>query len=303
VQQIIQQLVNGISAGSIYALLALGYTMVYGVLGLINFAHGEVFMVAAYVAFFTAGALGYDDMQPHGLGPLQLGMVLVSCVSVAAILGVAIERIAYRPVRGASRLAPLITAIGVSILLQNVGVLLFTSNPRSFPSIITESRMVVGGVILTNIKIVVLILAAVFMAALNYFVKHTWTGKAMRAVACSPTSARLMGISVDRTVTITFALGSALAAVGAVLFGLDQIRIEPLMGVMVGLKAFIAAVIGGIGSIHGAMAGGLLLGVIEQLSAGYLSADYRDAITFSLLIVVLVFRPRGLLGANRQEKV
>jgi len=296
-----QQLVNGLSAGSIYALIALGYTMVYGVLGLINFAHSEVFMMSAFAGFYCAGWLGYKQGLPF---PLAAALaVLVFAMAAAATLGVTIERLAYRPVRNAPRLTPLITAIGVSLLLQNLGIFFFSATPRSFPSIIAESRYEIGGVVITNVKLVIFAVSIVLMIALDRFVKKTWTGKAMRAVSVNPAAARLMGIPVDRTISLTFAIGSALAAAGGVLFGLDQTKIEPLMGVLIGLKAFVAAVLGGIGNIPGAVLGGLLIGLAEQLTAGYISADYRDAITFVILVAVLLFRPQGLLGVVRQEKV
>lgn len=296
-----QQLVNGLSVGSIYALIALGYTMVYGVLGLINFAHSEVFMFGAFSGLFAAQWLGYDASRPFGLGSALL--VLVIAMSSAAALGVTIERLAYRPVRKAPRLTPLITAIGVSLLLQNLGILLFSATPRPFPLIIAEVRWDIGGVVLTNIKVVIFVVSILLMILLELFVFRTWTGKAMRAVSVNPAAARLMGINVDRIIASTFALGSALAAAGGVLFGLDQTRIEPMMGVMIGLKAFVAAVLGGIGNIPGAVLGGIVIGVAEQLTAGYISADYRDAITFVILIAVLLFRPQGMLGTVRQEKV
>jgi branched-chain amino acid transport system substrate-binding protein len=298
-----QQLVNGLSVGSIYALIALGYTMVYGVLKLINFAHSEVFMVGSFVGLFTAQALGFDTAHPEnfGLGPALL--VLLVAMAASALLGLTIERFAYRPLRGAHRLAPLITAIGVSILLQNLAVLVFGANPRSFPMIVAETRYELGGVVLTNLKILIFVVSGLLMLGLQFFVRSTWTGKAMRALSVNLSAAKLMGISVNHVIALTFVVGSALAAAGGILFGLDQGKIEPLMGVLVGLKAFVAAVLGGIGSIPGAALGGLLIGVAEQLTAGYLSADYRDAITFAILIAVLLVRPEGLFGSGRVEKV
>lgn len=299
-----QQLVNGLSVGSIYALIALGYTMVYGILGLINFAHSEVFMMGAFGGLFAAGWLGYDPTTEGAGFPLwAAAIVLLFAMAAAATLGVSIERLAYRPVRSAPRLTPLITAIGVSLLLQNVGIFFFTATPRSFPHIVAEERFVIGGVVITNIKIIIFAVLLVLMIALELFVHRTWMGKAMRATSVNPAAARLMGVPVDRVIMTTFAIGSALAAAGGILFGLDQSRVEPLMGVLIGLKAFVAAVFGGIGNIPGAVLGGLLIGVAEQLTVGYISADYRDAITFVILIGVLIFRPQGLLGVVRQEKV
>jgi branched-chain amino acid transport system permease protein len=299
----LQQLVNGLSIGSVYALIALGYTMVYGVLRLINFAHSEVFMMGAFASFYAASWLGFDPMQPTGFGLGRALLVLVIAMAACALLGLAIERFAYRPIRRARRLTPLITAIGVSILLQNVGILVFGANPRSFPMIVAEQRYEVGGVVLTNIKLLIFGVSALLMFVLHYLVRHTWTGKAMRAVSVNLDNAKLMGISVNRVIAFTFVVGSALAAAGGILFGLDQSKIEPLMGVLVGLKAFVAAVLGGIGNIMGAALGGLLIGVAEQLTAGYLSADYRDAITFAILIGVLLVRPEGLFGSAKIEKV
>jgi branched-chain amino acid transport system permease protein len=299
----LQQLVNGLSAGSIYALIALGYTMVYGVLKLINFAHSEVFMASAFAGFYAALALGYDSADPAAFGLLRALLVLCAAMAASATLGVAIERFAYRPLRTAPRLAPLITAIGVSLLLQNVGVLLFGATPRSFPSIVPETRYELGGVVITNIKILIFVVAIALMIGLHLMVKHSWLGKAMRALSVNPSAAKLMGIAVDQVIMFTFAIGSALAAAGGILFGLDQTKIEPLMGVMIGLKAFVAAVLGGIGNIMGAALGGFVIGIAEQLTAGYISADYRDAITFAILIGVLLVRPQGMLGSVRAEKV
>jgi branched-chain amino acid transport system permease protein len=299
----LQQLVNGLSAGSIYALIALGYTMVYGVLKLINFAHSEVFMVGAFTGFYAALALGYDSSDPAAFGLLRALLVLCAAMAASATLGVTIERFAYRPLRNAPRLAPLITAIGVSLLLQNIGVLLFGATPRSFPSIVPETRYELGGVVITNIKILIFLVAIALMIGLHLMVKHSWLGKAMRAVSVNQSAAKLMGIAVDQVIMFTFAIGSALAAAGGILFGLDQTKIEPLMGVMIGLKAFVAAVLGGIGNIMGAALGGFLIGIAEQLTAGYISADYRDAITFAILIGVLLVRPQGMLGSVRAEKV
>jgi branched-chain amino acid transport system permease protein len=305
VSELFQQIINGLSLGSIYALIALGYTMVYGILKLINFAHGEVFMVGAYAGFYSAGFLGVEGYEASGVGfPLALALlVLVFAMAVSALLGVTIEGLAYRPVRSAPRLTPLITAIGVSLLLQNLAMLVFSPNPRRYPAILREVRFELGGVIVTNIKLAIFAVAIALMAALHLFVQRTWTGRAMRALSMNLDAARLMGIDVNGTIRATFALGSALAAAGGILFGLDQITINPLMGVLTGLKAFVAAVLGGIGNIRGAVLGGLLIGLAEQLTAGYLSPDYRDAITFLILIVILLMKPEGLLGVVRQEKV
>ena len=303
--ELIQQIINGLSLGSIYALIALGYTMVYGILRLINFAHGEVFMVGAYAGYYIAAALGIDAYEASGQPfPLLFSvLVLFGAMAAAAALGSSIEFLAYRPVRNAPRLTPLITAIGVSLFLQNAGMLIFSPNPRRYPPILREVRFDFGGVILTNIKLTIFVVAVALMAALRFFVMRTWTGRAMRAVSIHLDAAKLMGIDVDRTIRVCFAIGSALAAAGGILFGLDQSTINPLMGVLTGLKAFVAAVLGGIGNIPGAVLGGVLIGLAEQLTAGYISPDYRDAITFVILILVLMLKPEGLLGVVKQEKV
>ena len=303
--ELLQQIVNGLSLGSIYALIALGYTMVYGILKLINFAHGEVFMVGSYAGFYASGALGVQSYEAAGKSfPLLLALaVLAFAMLTSATLGVTIEALAYRPVRSAPRLTPLITAIGVSLFLQNAAMLVFSPNPRRYPAILSEVRFDVGGVIVTNIKLAIFVVAMLLMFGLYLLVNKTWTGRAMRALSMNIDAARLMGIDVNKTIRATFAIGSGLAAAGGILYGLDQIMINPLMGVLTGLKAFVAAVLGGIGNIPGALLGGLLIGLAEQLTAGYLSPDYRDAITFVILILVLLLKPEGLLGVVRQEKV
>ena len=301
--QLLQQILNGLSLGSIYALIALGYTMVYGILKLINFAHGEVFMVGAYTGYYAAISLGIEHYGAASFPLLLALVVLLLAMAASALLGVTIELFAYRPVRSAPRLTPLITAIGVSLLLQNAAMLLFSPNPRPYPPILREVRFELGGVIVTNVKLTIFAVAIVLMLGLHWFIQRTWTGKAMRAVSVNLDAARLMGIDTNRIIRSTFAVGSALAAAGGILFGLDQIMVSPLMGVLTGLKAFVAAVLGGIGNIRGAVLGGLLIGLAEQLTAGYLSPDYRDAITFVILIVILILRPQGLLGVVRAEKV
>ena len=297
---LLQQLLNGITWGSIYALIALGYTMVYGVLRLINFAHGEVYMMGAMAGYYTAHALGFAS------APSLFGLVVVLALSMVAcgLLGAAIERIAYRPLRAAGRLAPLITAIGVSLLLQNTGQLVFGADPKFFPPLLQSHEVIrAGGVAVSNIQLTVLVTALLLMAALEYIVQRTRFGRAMRAVSYDAPAAALMGVPVDRVIAGTFVLGSMLAAAAGILVGLSNPKIEPLMGLMPGLKAFVAAVLGGIGSVPGAMVGGLLLGVIETLVTGYLSSTYRDAIAFVILIAILLFRPTGLFGAPQTEKV
>jgi branched-chain amino acid transport system permease protein len=300
VEQFFQQLLNGIAWGGIYALVALGYTMVYGVLRLINFAHGEVYMVGAMTGYYVAHALSLGR-EPSLLG---LVTVLLAAMAVCAVLGATIERVAYRPLRGAPRLAPLITAIGVSLLLQNAGQLVFGADPKFFPPLL-ESREVlrVGALAVSNIQLTVVVTALVLMAGLELVVMRTRFGRAMRAVSVDAPAAALMGVNVDRVIAGTFMLGSALAAAAGILVGLSNPKIDPLMGLMPGLKAFVAAVLGGIGSVPGAMAGGLLLGVVETLVSGYLSSTYRDAIAFVILIAILLYRPAGLFGSAQAEKV
>jgi branched-chain amino acid transport system permease protein len=300
VENLLQQLLNGITWGSIYALVALGYTMVYGVLKLINFAHGEVYMVGAMAGYYAAHALGLA--QAPSLGSLVL--VLLLSMAACALLGALIERVAYRPLRGAGRLAPLITAIGVSLLLQNAGQIVFGADPKFFPALLRSREVIrAGGVAVSNIQLTVLVTALVLMAGLQYVVRRTRFGRAMRAVSYDAPAAALMGVPVDRVILGTFVVGSMLAAAAGILVGLSNPKIDPLMGLMPGLKAFVAAVLGGIGSVPGAMAGGLLLGVIETFVTAYLSSTYRDAIAFVILVVILLFRPTGLFGAPQTEKV
>jgi branched-chain amino acid transport system permease protein len=301
VQELFQQLANGIAWGSIYALIALGYTMVYGILRLINFAHGDVYMVGAFVAYFTARGLGAGGANAS---PAYAILVLVTAMAACAVLGILIEFFAYRPVRRSSRLTALITAIGVSLLLENLGIRIFGADPKFFPQIVAPRRVELGGgVIVTNHQITVVVVSFVLMVLLTLFVTRTRTGKAMRAVAFHRDAASLMGIPVNRIITITFAIGSALAAAAGVLVGLTNPKIEPLMGIMPGVKAFVAAVLGGIGSIPGAVIGGLVMGVSEYLVVGYVSSTFRDAIAFVILILVLLIKPAGILGRNVAEKV
>jgi branched-chain amino acid transport system permease protein len=301
VQELFQQLANGIAWGSIYALIALGYTMVYGILRLINFAHGDIYMVGAFAAYYLARLLHAGGPDPS---PLLAAVVLLASMAICAALGVAMEFFAYRPVRKSSRLTALITAIGVSLLLENLGIRLFGADPKFFPQLVAPRTITLAeGVIVTNHQITVVLISILLMVALTLFVHRTRTGKAMRAVAFNRDAASLMGIPVNRIITITFAIGSALAAAAGVLVGLTNPKIEPLMGIMPGVKAFVAAVLGGIGSIPGAVIGGLVMGVSEYLVVGYISSTYRDAIAFVILILVLLVKPAGLLGRNVAEKV
>jgi branched-chain amino acid transport system permease protein len=294
----LQQLVNGLSLGSIYALIALGYTMVYGVLRLINFAHGDVYMVGAYVGYYLSRKL--QGEQPSIVSAL---LVMAGSMIACALLGMLIERLAYRPVRREARLTLLITAIGVSLFIENVAQLVFGPDPKFFPSLAPHADILLGGVRLTSEQITVIAVSVLLMVCLRFFILKTRTGKAMRAVSFSLDAARLMGISTDRIIAITFALGSALAAAAGVLIGMQIPKVDPLMGIMYGLKAFVAAVLGGIGSIPGAVLGGLLIGISEVMVVGYLSSTYREAIAFGILILVLILRPQGLLGRVQKEKV
>ncbi|MDR2485689.1 MAG: branched-chain amino acid ABC transporter permease [Treponema sp.] len=291
-----QQLINGISLGSIYALIALGYTMVYGIVMLINFAHGDVLMVGAYTGYFVLTALG--------VSPWSLTLAFVIAMTVCGGLGMCIERFAYRPLRSAPRLNSLITAIAVSLILQNgARVLRFIGpNPRQFPRP-PIGTVNLGNFSISNIQIIVIILSAALMLALNYIISYTKRGKAMRAVSYDMQAASLMGIPVNGTISFTFALGSVLAAAGGILFACAYPQISPTMGTMPGLKAFVAAVLGGIGSVPGAMLGGFILGIAETMTKGYLSSQYADAISFSVLIIILLVKPTGILGKKMRVKV
>jgi branched-chain amino acid transport system permease protein len=300
VSEFLQQLVNGVTWGSVYALIALGYTMVYGILRLINFAHGDVYMLGAFFGLFAARALGASEHPSAASALVVLLVAMVGC----GLVGVVIERAAYKPVRRSSRLAALITAIGVSLLLENGGILIFGPDPKFFPQIIPARQIDLGaGVTISNQQILILVISVALMVSLRFIVLHTRVGKAMRAVSHNHTAAALMGISVDRIITFTFMIGSMLAAAAGVLVALQNPKIDPLMGIMPGLKAFVAAVLGGIGNIPGAVLGGLVMGIAEVMVVGYVSPAYRDAIAFVLLIVILLVRPAGILGQQVAEKV
>ena len=291
-QQFCQQLINGISLGSIYALIALGYTMIYGIIKLINFAHGDIYMIGAYFGFFATTQLGVGFIP-----------AIIIAMAGAAVVGIIIERIAYRPMRNAPRIAILITAIGVSFLLE-YGMILFVSpQPRTFPAVFTPTVYHMGPLVANSQQLVILISAIILMVTLSYIVNSTKAGKAMRAVSFDADAARLMGINIDKVISMTFALGSALAAAGGVLVGVYYNSIDPPMGMMPGLKAFVAAVLGGIGIIPGAMMGGIILGVVEAMVSGFLSSTFRDAAAFGILILILLYKPAGLLGKNIREKV
>jgi branched-chain amino acid transport system permease protein len=301
----VQQLINGLTIGSIYALIALGYTMVYGILRLINFAHGDIYMVGAYAGFMLAVQLGFAA-NPSIFG---LGVTLVLTMVIAALIGMAIERFAYRPVRKYSRMTTLITAIGMSLLLENLFVVIFSPTPRSFPTLLTNRNYTLfGNAAISKTQLLIFVVSVVLMILLQWIVYRTKVGTAMRAVSFNINSAKLMGINTDFIIAFTFALGSALAAAAGVLTAQYNPKIEPLMGILTGLKAFVAAVLGGIGNIPGAVLGGLLIGAAETLVVGYgqnigIPSTYRDAVAFAILILVLLFRPSGLLGTSVQEKV
>jgi len=298
--ELLQQIVNGIAWGSLYALIALGYTMVYGVLRLINFAHGDVYMIGAMVAYYAARTLLAPETSSAASFFALLALSMVSC----GALGFLIERLAYRPLRRAPKLTALITAIGVSLLLENGGQLVFGPDPKFFPQLLETHELSPGsGIVVTNVQLLVLAVSLTLMVGLQVLVFRTRVGTALRAVSYSAEAASLMGIDVDRVISLTFVLGSMLAGAAGVLVGLSNPKIDPLMGIMPGLKAFVAAVVGGIGNIPGAMAGGILMGLSEVLVVGYVSSTYRDAIAFVILIVVLLVRPSGLFGASLQEKV
>jgi branched-chain amino acid transport system permease protein len=274
--------------------------MVYGILRLINFAHGDVYMLGAFFALFTARAL-QAGTQPS---PLKALVVLLAAMVGCGIVGIIIERCAYKPVRRSPRLSALITAIGVSLLLENGGRIVFGADPKFFPQIIPIQNLSLGGgVTITNQQLIILVVSVTLMFVLRVIVKNTKVGKAMQAVAWNPTAAALMGISVDRIITFTFMIGSMLAAAAGVLVALKDPKIEPYMGLLPGLKAFVAAVLGGIGNIPGAVVGGLVMGIAEVMVVGYVSPTYRDAIAFVLLIIILLVRPSGILGRHTAEKV
>ena len=291
-QQVLQQLINGISLGSIYALIALGYTMIYGIIKLINFAHGDIYMVGAYIGFFA--------ITQAGLGIVPA--LFVSLVTTG-ILGMVVERLAYKPLRHAPRISVLITAIGVSFFLEYTSMYFVSPTPRTFPAMFGDVAVEFAGIIINGQQMLILGITAILMVVLTYIVQYTKTGKAMRATSFDTETAELMGVNSDRIISITFGIGSALAAVAGVLVGIYYNSIDPLMGIMPGLKAFVAAVLGGIGILPGAVVGGLILGVVEAFVSGFLSSTFRDAAAFAILILVLLVRPTGLFGKNTKEKV
>jgi len=292
--QILQYLINGISIGAVYAIIALGYTMVYGIAKMLNFAHGDVIMVGAYISFCVTNYLGLPAI-----------VSVLAAVVVCTFLGILIEGLAYKPLRGTPSLAVLITAIGVSYFLQNAAQLIWSSSPKNFTSVVTMAPISLfnNQIVITGEVILTIVVSAFVMVGLTLFTSKTRTGKAMRAVSEDRAAAQLMGINVNQTISTTFAIGSALAAVAGVLLCSTVPTLMPTTGSMPGIRAFTAAVFGGIGSIPGAMLGGILLGIIETFSKAYLSTQFSDAIVFSVLIIILLVKPAGLLGKQIQEKV
>lgn len=288
----LQQLVNGLILGSVYALLALGYTMVYGIIKLINFAHGDIYMMGAFMGYFLINSL-------H----LNFFLALILAMVGTAALGVLVEFLAYRPLRNSTRIAALITAIGVSFFLEYVMVYFVGANTRSFPQVIETVRYNFGPISLTNIQLMILVISLILMVLLQVIVQKTKMGKAMRAVSVDSDAAQLMGINVNRTISFTFALGSALAGAAGVLIALYYNSLEPLMGMTPGLKSFVAAVLGGIGIIPGAALGGFAIGLLETFATAFGMSDFRDAIVYGILILILLVRPAGILGKNVKEKV
>ncbi|MEQ8175276.1 MAG: branched-chain amino acid ABC transporter permease [Syntrophomonadaceae bacterium] len=288
-----QQLLNGITLGSTYALIALGYTMVYGIIQLINFAHGEIYMLGAFAGLFLVTVAG-----------VNIGVALLGAMALCMLAGMLVERTAYRPLRGkSSRLSPLISALGVSIFLSNLMVLIAGVNTRRYPPEYSLGSFQIGEVQISSMQLIILVVSALFMIGLQYLTHKTKVGKAMRACSQDLEAASLMGIHVNRIISFTFAIGSALAAAGGVMVGLYYNAVWPYMGTMAGLKAFAAAVLGGIGSIPGAMLGGITLGVLEIMGVAYISSSFKDAIAFGILILVLIVRPQGILGRKLSKKV
>lgn len=301
--ELVQQVFNGLSLGSIYALIALGYTMIYGILRFINFAHGDVFMIGAFSGYYLAMVFGFTSATGIASYVLPL-VILISAMIICSLLGFTIEKLAYKPLRASPKLTILITAIGVSLFLEYTGQLVFGPDPKSFPTLIENKPVLtISGAIISMDPLVVIITALVLMFVLRLIVMKTKMGTAMRAVSFNMTAASLMGININRIVSFTFILGSSLAAAAGILYGLNYPSIDPLMGILPGIKAFVAAVLGGIGNIAGAALGGLIIGTLETFVVGYISPTYRDAIAFGILILILLFKPTGLLGKKEVEKV
>lgn len=299
-EMIIQQLINGLFLGSVYALMALGYTMVYGIINLINFAHGEIYMIGSFIGYFLINTFNNYNVLPNGWG-FFVAMILSMVAS--AFLGMVIEFLAYRPLRKSARISVLITAIGVSYFLQNIMIYFFSADSRSFPQSITRKAYNLGFITVSNIQLLILGISLLLIVLLQIVIQKTRMGKAMRAVSVDSDAAQLMGINVNKTISFTFALGSALAAAGGMLIGLYYNSINPMMGYAPGLKSFVAAVLGGIGVIPGAALGGFAIGLIETMSTALGFSEYKDALVYVVLILILLIRPAGILGKNVKEKV
>ncbi|RMC62094.1 branched-chain amino acid ABC transporter permease [Lactobacillus sp. ESL0259] len=291
-QTVLQQIINALSLGSIYALLALGYSMVYGIINLINFAHGDIYMLGAFFAYYVINAWHFNFIT-----------ALLSAMIIGAVSGVVIEYFAYRPLRKSPRIAVLITAIGVSFLLENGMSYFVGSNARSFPQVIEQVNYNIGGVQISNVQILILATALILMVSLQLIIQKTKMGRAMRAVSVDPAAAELVGVNVNHTISFTFALGSALAGAAGILIGMYYNQIDPLMGMTPGIKAFVAAVLGGIGSVPGASLGGFLIGILETFFQSIGLSAYKDAVVYLILIVILLFLPAGIFGKNTKEKV
>lgn len=299
--QIIQQALNAVQLGSVYALIALGYTMVYGILRLINFAHGDIFMVSAYLGLFVAGFL-----ISIGHVPAWLTFVITILASMAgtSLIAVCIERVAYRPLRNAPRVSLVITALGMGLFLENFTLATLKAEPRKMPPLIPVVNMDMGGVSVSTIQVIIIVVSTILMVLLDAIVRKTMTGMAMRAISFDKSVAPLMGIPLDRIISLTFAIGSSVAAAGGILYGIAYPVIDPYMGIRIGWWAFIAAVVGGIGNVRGAMLGAYILGFIEIFTPLVLpSSTYRDFVAFSVLLVFLVFKPTGILGRPSVQKV
>ncbi|HWA06643.1 MAG TPA: branched-chain amino acid ABC transporter permease [Ignavibacteria bacterium] len=301
--EFIQQVFNGLSLGSIYALIALGYTMIYGILRFINFAHGDVFMIGAFSGYYLGILFAFATVS--GIASIGMALlIMLGAMIVTGALGFTIEKLVYKPLRKSPKLTILITAIGVSLFLEYGGQLVFGADPKSFPSLLENKPVVnLAGAVIGSNPLVVLVTAGILMVGLRLIVMKTKIGTAMRAVSYNPTAASLMGININAVISFTFIIGSSLAGAAGILYGLNYPSIDPLMGILPGLKAFVAAVLGGIGNIPGAALGGMIIGLLETFVTGYISPTYRDAIAFGILILILLFKPTGILGKKEIEKV
>lgn len=301
--EFIQQVFNGLSLGSIYALIALGYTMIYGILRFINFAHGDVFMIGAFSGYYLGIVFAFATVS--GIASIGMALlIMLGAMIVTGALGFTIEKLVYKPLRKSPKLTILITAIGVSLFLEYGGQLVFGADPKSFPSLLENKPLInISGAVIGSNPVVVLVTAGILMFVLRIIVMKTRIGTAMRAVSYNPTAASLMGININAVISFTFIIGSSLAGAAGILYGLNYPSIDPLMGILPGLKAFVAAVLGGIGNIPGAALGGMIIGLLETFVTGYISPTYRDAIAFGILILILLFKPTGILGKKEIEKV